>query len=60
MKNISIEVLVKENNEDYFDFVDSVNDRLSMYTGEIEVLSIDFLNVNKDLIAIIKYNVLEM
>ena len=55
MKNISIEVLVKENNEDYFDFVDSVNDRLSMYTEEIEVLSIDFLNVNKDFIAIIKY-----
>ena len=60
MNNIKIEILVKFQNENYEDFEFKVNKRLSLYTLDIEVLSVDFLYDNKNLIAIIKYNQLSL
>ena len=60
MNNIKIEILVKFQNENYEDFEFKVNKRLSLYTLDIEVLSVDFLYDNKNVIAIIKYNTLSL
>lgn len=60
MNNIKIEILVKFQNENYEDFEFKVNKRLSLYTLDIEVLSVDFLYDNKNVIAIIKYNQLSL
>jgi hypothetical protein len=60
MNNIKIEILVKFQNEIYEDFEFKVNKRLSLYTLDIEVLSVDFLYDNKNVIAIIKYNTLSL
>lgn len=60
MKNLEIEILVKYSNEDYEDFEMKVNKRLSLYTLDIEVLSIDFLYDNKNVVAIIKYNKVQL
>ena len=59
MKNIKIETLVKYSNENYEDFEIKINKRLSLYTSDMEVLSIDFFTDNKDVIAIIKYQTTE-
>jgi hypothetical protein len=55
MKIINIEILVKYSNENYEDFEMKINKRISLYTSDMEVLSIDFFNDNKNVIAIIKY-----
>ena len=60
MNNIKIEILVKFQNENYEDFEFKVNRKLSLYTLDIEVLSVDFLYDNKNVIAIIKYNTLSL
>jgi hypothetical protein len=60
MKDIKIEILVKYSNENYEDFEFKVNKRLSLYTLDIEVLTVDFLYDNKNVIAIIKYNQLSL
>ena len=60
MNNIKIEILVKFQNENYEDFEFKINKRLSLYTLDIEVLSVDFLYDNKNVIAIIKYNQLSL
>jgi hypothetical protein len=59
MKNFNVEILVKYVNENYEDFEMKVNRRLSLYTLEIEVLGVDFLYDNKNVVAIIKYNVIK-
>ena len=55
MENIKIETLVKYSNENYEDFEMKINKRISLYTSDMEVLSIDFFNDNENVIAIIKY-----
>lgn len=60
MNNIKIEILVKFQYENYEDFEFKVNKRLSLYTLDIEVLSVDFLYDNENVIAIIKYNQLSL
>ena len=59
MKIINIEILVKYSNENYEDFEMKINKRISLYTSDMEVLSIDFFNDNKNVIAIIKYQTTE-
>ena len=59
MKNFNVEILVKYVNENYEDFEMKVNRRLSLYTLEIEILGVDFLYDNKNVVAIIKYNVIK-
>ena len=56
MENITgIEILIKYSNEDYERFEMKINKRISLFTEDTTVISVDFFNDIKNVIAIIKY-----